>query len=155
MTILNSIIMKNLIFGAIIFAFMGVMFVGCEKEEVKPLSNNDLKNQNDKDLNKYSPDDVQSILNAAGLGDFVSNNNEKTQEVIVVEGKWDGDMDSQDIGCLDGSICYIEIVALADPRIVIPDGDTPIVIDGRILPGEWETIDDFGVKTIHYPYEKN
>lgn len=60
--------------------------------------------------------------------------------ITVIAGQWDGDMDSGDINCVPGSICYIEIKSDAsvnyDPGIYVGDplsGKTRFMADEEVI----------------------
>lgn len=140
--------MKKLIYGGLFFTIVGVGITSCQKEEIIPTEKNTKQDES------YNRNDVNSILKAAGISEY-ANQQKAGPGVKVVAGKWDGDMNSTDIGCLPGSICYIEVTpARSKTNIIIPTENVPTKIVGRTLPGEWETTDGNGVKTIHYPYEE-
>jgi len=138
--------MKKLIYGGFFLTIVGI--TSCQKKELIP-------SPEDTQIgDSYNQNDVNSILKAAGITN-ITTQEKAGPGVKVVAGKWDGNMNSTNIGCLPGNICYIEITAQkSKTNIIIPTENVPTKIIGRTLPGEWETTDVNGVKTTHYPYEE-
>ena len=145
--------MKKIILGATCFAVLGLIS-SCGKQEIKPYGGTKI-NSVSQDAEAYTQEDVNDIIAASGV--FM----DKAQDVKVVSGTWDGNMDSPEIGCkASNSICYIEIVGSKNPGL--PDGKIILVlhavkkstvIPGKITGSSTESYIN-GDLYRNYPYDK-
>lgn len=165
--------MKKLIYIASAFILLTTLF-SCQKEEVKPESKpvKEERSSNENFEASYTQEDVNSILADAG----VEMPKAADPVIIVIPGKWDGNIDSDEIGCDDGNVCAIEIIVLpplttvgngnngsgdndsigADRTILLPrERGKPEKIKGRITGPPTEVLDNQGnVTKRKYPYER-